>query len=81
MAESLVGMIRQIAQETNGGIMACTVVKTSPLLLKVQGDTETNLCKECLIIPKHVPVARLKKGETVYVMQNNSNTYFVLGKE
>lgn len=81
MAESFTGMIRQIAQETNRGIMACTVAKKTPLLLKVQGDTETNLSKECLIIPEHVSAEKLKKGDTVYVMQNSNNTYFVLGKE
>lgn len=77
MSESFAGMIKQMVQETNKGILTCTVVKTSPLQLRVQGNADTVLFKECLIVPEHVTLA---KGNTAYVMQSGDNSYFVLGK-
>lgn len=77
MPESFTGMIRKIAQESNKGIFACTVAKASPLQLKLEGDADTILTKECLIVPAHVS---LSKGNTAYLMPYGDNSYFVLGK-
>ena len=45
MAESLTGLLRQIAKESNNSILACTVVNTNPLQLKFQGDMDTIIFK------------------------------------
>lgn len=76
-AESFVGMIKQIAQESGNGILTCTVANKSPVQLRVQGNAEAVIFKEALIIPAHVS---LEKGDTAYVMRNGDNSYFVLGK-
>lgn len=76
-SESFVGMIKQIIQETNSGILACTVVNTNPVQLRVQGNADAVIFKESLIIPAHVS---LGKGDTAYIMQSGGNSWFVLGK-
>lgn len=77
MSESFAGMIRKIAQDSNKGIFACTVVRTNPLQLKFEGDADAIFSKECLVIPAHVS---LSKGNTAYLMPYGDNSYFVLGK-
>ena len=68
MAESLTGLLRQIAKESN----------TNPLQLKFQGDMDTIIFKESLVIPDHV--LSLSKGNTAYIIPYGDNLYFVLGK-
>lgn len=77
MAESLVGMIKEMAGQSGGGILTCSVLRTNPLQLQFQGDTSVVLTKESLIVPAHVS---LVKGNTAYVMKNGENSFFVLGK-
>lgn len=78
MAESLSGMIKEIAGNANmGGIITCNVIKTNPLQLQFQGDSAVVLTKESLVIPAHVSLA---KGNKAYVMKNGENSFFVLGK-
>jgi hypothetical protein len=74
---SLTGIIKTIAKTSCGGIIACSVIKTSPLQLRFQGDSDAVLTKEFLVIPSHVS---LKKGDTAYVMAYGENSYFVLGR-
>lgn len=76
-ADSFVGMIRQIVQESSSGILTCSVTNTNPVKLRVQGDADAVIFKESLIIPAHVS---LDKGNTAYLMQCGDNSYFVLGK-
>ncbi len=77
MAESFVGLIRQMIQESGNGIMECTVTGTSPVQLRVQGNADAVIYKESLIIPAHVT---LGSGDTAYIMPYCDNSYFVLGK-
>lgn len=77
MAESLAGMIREMAGQSGNSIIACNVIKENPLQLKFQGDSSVVLTKESLIVPAHVS---LVKGNTAYVMKNGENSFFVLGK-
>ena len=78
MAESLTGLLRQIAKESNNSILACTVVNTNPLQLKFQGDMDTIIFKESPVIPDRV--LSLSKGNTAYIIPYGDNLYFVLGK-
>lgn len=77
MAESLTGMIKEIAGKSAGSIITCNVIKANPLQLQFQGDSSVVLTKESLIIPAHVSLA---KGNTAYLMKNGENSFFVLGK-
>lgn len=77
MAESLVGMIKEMTGQSGGGILKCSVIKTAPLQLQFQGDSSVVLTKESLIVPAHVSLVR---GDTAYVMKNGENSFFVLGK-
>lgn len=77
MAESLSGMIKEIAGQASGGIITCNVIKTKPLQLQFQGDSTVVLTKESLVIPAHVSLA---KGKKAYVMKNGENSFFVLGR-
>lgn len=77
MAESLAGMIREMAGHSGGSIITCNVIKANPLQLKFQGDSSVVLTEESLIVPAHVSLA---KGNTAYVMKNGDNSFFVLGK-
>lgn len=77
MAESFVGQIREIMQQSSNGIMACTVVKSNPIQLRVNDNADAIIFKESLVIPAHVT---LQKGDTAYVTSFAENTYFVLGK-
>ncbi|MEZ3491583.1 MAG: hypothetical protein K1W38_04570 [Lachnospiraceae bacterium] len=76
-ADSFVGMIRQIVQESRSGILTCSVTNTNPVKLRVQGNADAVIFNESLIIPAHV---QLDKGNTAYLMQCGDNSYFVLGK-
>ena len=78
MAESLSGIIKEIAGQANGGgIITCNVIKAKPLQLQFQGDSSVILTKESLVVPAHVSLA---KGDKAYVMKNGENSFFVLGK-
>ena len=77
MAESITGLIREIAGQSNGNIITCSVIKANPLQLQFQGDSSVVLTKESLIVPAHVSLA---KGNTAYLMKNGENSFFVLGK-
>lgn len=77
MAGSFVGQIREIVQQSSIGIMACTVVKTNPIQLRVKDNADAVIFKESLVIPSHVS---LQKGDTAYLTPYAENTYFVLGK-
>lgn len=77
MAESLVGMLKEMTGQSGGGILTCSVIKSNPLQLQFQGDSSVVLTKESLIVPAHVS---LSKGDTAYVMKNGGNSFFVLGK-
>lgn len=77
MAESFVGQLREIMQQSSNGIMACTVIKTNPVQLRVKDNADAVIFNESLIIPAHVA---LQKGDTAYVTPYAENTYFVLGK-
>lgn len=77
MAESLSGIIKEIAGQVNNKcIITCNVIKTNPLQLQFQGDSTVVLTKESLVIPEHVSLA---KGNKAYVMKNGED-FFVLGK-
>lgn len=77
MAGSFVGQLREIVQQSSNGIMACTVVKSNPIQLRVKDNADAVIFKESLVIPAHVS---LQKGDTAYLMPFAENTYFVLGK-
>lgn len=77
MAESLAGMIREMAGQSKERIITCSVIKVNPLQLQFQGDSSVVLTKESLIVPAHVS---LTKGNTAYLMKNGENSFFVLGK-
>lgn len=79
MQNSLAGIIKKMAQDAGEGIMSCTVVKTSPLQLKFDGDSKVVIKKDVLIIPKNV--TGLSKGSTVYITPTgNGDKYMVMGR-
>lgn len=79
MQNSLAGMIKQMVQDVGEGVMSCTVVKTSPLQLKFDGDSKVVINKDVLIIPRNV--TGLSKGSTVYITPTgNGDKYIIMGR-
>ena len=59
--------------------MSCTVVKTSPLQIKFDGDSKVVLDKNVLVIPKNV--TGLSKGSTVYITPTGTgDKYMIMGR-
>lgn len=78
MSDSLLGTIREIASQESNNIVACTVVKTNPLQLKIKDKSGAIITQKSLIIPSHVT---LSVGNTAFITPYAQNTYFVLGRK
>lgn len=73
--ESFVGQMRNLMQQTMGGVITCKVYKTNPLQLKVCDASDAIIPKESLIVPS----MSLAKNNTVYI-QKSGDSYMIVGK-